>query len=298
MSVGVKLFLIVLKCFDLELVSGLNLSHHLDYKSHTMSSEIIRNAVSNLELYTLDMIDINSIDVDKLDYEEIKNFFWYPSTKLRERLFGYLNRLDVRDRIIDVGCGYSVFHPATHVIDFKDDIERDRIGLKCDLDFDIIPVENNYFNFAHCRHTLEDIQNPQHAFNELCRISSRGYIETPSPLIELCKGVDASGNYRGYIHHRYIVWSDAATNTLHFLPKYPIVENLHISERIIKLWNFVANNYPLYWNNYYLWDDKRLPKINVYRHGINLDIHKDYARLLLEAVEKSMEYAREFMSWI
>jgi hypothetical protein len=263
-----------------------------------MSSECIRNAVSNLELYTLDTIDINSIDVDKLEYEEIKNFFWWPSIKLRERLFGYLNKHDVRDRIIDVGCGNAVFNPATHLIDFRDDIEQGRIVLKCDLDFDTIPVENNYFNFVHCRHTLEDIQNPQHTFNELCRVSSRGYIETPSPLIELSKGIDSGGNYRGYIHHRYIVWSDAATNTLNFLPKYPILEHIKVDDTLTKIWNFVANNYPLYWNNYYLWDDKRLPKINVYRHGINLDIHRDYARLLLEAVHKSMEYTRAFISWI
>lgn len=263
-----------------------------------MSSECIRNAVSNLELYTLDTIDINSIDVDKLEYEEIKNFFWWPSIKLRERLFGYLNKHDVRDRIIDVGCGNAVFNPATHLIDFRDDIEKSRVILKCDLDFDAIPVENNYFNFVHCRHTLEDIQNPQHTFNELCRVSSRGYIETPSPLIELSNCIDTGGNYRGYIHHRYIVWSDVATNTLNFLPKYPILEHIKVDNALTKIWNFVANNYPLYWNNYYLWDDKRLPKINVYRHGINLDIHRDYARLLLEAIHKSMEYTRAFISWI
>jgi hypothetical protein len=85
---------------------------------------------------------------------------------------------------------------------------------------------------------------------------------------------------------------------LNFLPKYPILEHIKVDDTLAKVWNFVANNYPVYWNNYYLWDDKNPPKINVYRHGINLDIHKDYARLLLEAVQKSMEYTRAFISSI
>jgi hypothetical protein len=262
-------------------------------------SSSVRTAVSDLEPYTLNTIDIDSIDVSKLDYQEITNFFWWPSTKLHERLFGYLNRFGIKDRIIDVGCGNDVFHPATHVIDFRDDIDLGgRTAIKCDLDFDRIPFEDNYFNFVHCRHTLEDIQNPQHAFNELYRVSSRGYIETPSPLIELSKGIDASGDHRGYIHHRYIVWSDVATNTLNFLPKYPIVESLIIGDNLSKLWNFIANNYPLYWNNYYMWNMEMPPKINVYRHGINLNIYKDYTRLLIEAVDKSIEYTRAFISSI
>lgn len=44
----------------------------------------------------------------------------------------------------------------------------------------------------------------------------------PSPLVELTKGVDGnirfSNHYIGYVHHRYIVWSDLEENTIYFFP--------------------------------------------------------------------------------
>jgi len=166
----------------------------------------------------------------------------------------YLDRYRITDNIIDVGCGNIPFEPATYVLDFKDVRDDNRIVFKYDLDFDKFPVSDNYFNFVYSRHTLEDIQNPQNAFNELCRVSPRGYIETPSPLIELSRGVDVFGDYRGYHHHRYIIWSNVSDNTLHFLPKYPLVENISIDRDTEKVYNFIGNNYPLYWNNYYFWD--------------------------------------------
>ena len=74
---------------------------------------------------------------------------------------------------------------------------------------------------------LEDIQNPDFALNEITRVTKYGgYIETPSPLIEVTKNVDGSGfsnSYCGYIHHRYIVWSNIQKNEIYFLPKYSCI---------------------------------------------------------------------------
>jgi len=39
---------------------------------------------------------------------------------------------------------------------------------------------------------LEDIQNPNFAISEIFRVSQKGYIETPSPLIEITYGVEKS----------------------------------------------------------------------------------------------------------
>jgi len=50
---------------------------------------------------------------------------------------------------------------------------------KIDIDFDIFPFSDDTFETSYSRHTLEDIQNPNHAFNEIVRVSKRGYIETP-----------------------------------------------------------------------------------------------------------------------
>ena len=84
-------------------------------------------------------------------------------------------------------------------------------------------------DFVYSRHTLEDIQNPDFCMNEIIRISKSGYIETPSPLIETAKGIDAPDkrmNYAGYIHHRYIIWSNIEKCEIYILPKYnSIIDN-------------------------------------------------------------------------
>jgi hypothetical protein len=261
-----------------------------------MSSVNSRNAVSDYSLYNICTVDIASIQPDKLEHLPITNYFWWPIPDVRQKLSKYLDRCGITDNIIDVGCGNIPFEPATHVLDFKDVRDDNRIVFKYDLDFDKFPVSDNYFNFVYSRHTLEDIQNPQNAFNELCRVSPRGYIETPSPLIELSRGVDVFGDYRGYHHHRYIIWSNVSDNTLHFLPKYPLVENISIDRDTEKVYNFIGNNYPLYWNNYYFWDSDNPPKMVLYRHRINMDILQDYVRLLQEAIHKSIEYTNSFIS--
>ena len=124
------------------------------------------------------------------------------------------------------------------------------------IDFDKIPFDDNYFDFCYARHIFEDIQNPQHAFSESIRTCKNGYIETPSPLIECLKKVDYSSrnkniNYCGYIHHRYIVWSDLETNTLYFLPKFPIIEFAIFKEDFYNKMVEIANSKDIFWNNYF-----------------------------------------------
>jgi hypothetical protein len=167
------------------------------------------------------------------------------------------------------------------------------------LDFEKFHHHDYYFNFIHCRHTLEDIQNPSNAFNEFVRLSKYGYIETPSPLIEIMKGVDASSpDYCGYIHHRYIVWSELETNTLHFLPKLPIIEHLILSPELTKKITYICNNYPIYWNNYYLWNPDKPPKCVIYRHGINFEIHDNYRDLIFDAIMASIKYTNHFVQYL
>lgn len=265
-----------------------------------MDSEFkIRQPITDLNEFNINTVIIDNINLNILPFENITKYFWFAHPVIQHNLSRYLDKFGIKDKVIDVGCGDNVFKNATHVVDLVDGINHDRVKFKIDLDFDRIPADNLYFNFLYCRHTLEDIQNPQHAFNELCRISPRGYIETPSPLIELSKSIDSFGNYRGYSHHRYIVWSDITTNTLYFLPKYPIIEHIIHDKYLEKLYNHIANNYPLYWNNYYIWDDNtHPPKIVVFRNGINMNIRKDYSRLLNEAIHKSIEYTNAFISFI
>lgn len=247
-----------------------------------------------IEKYTLSTIDVNDV-IGRYQEDEVYRFFWYTNPHLVQSLCSRL--VSFPDRILDVGCGTAPFPKATHLMDFNNSQIPNKTVFKVDLDFEQFPYSDSYFNFTYCRHTLEDIQNPQHAFREITRVSKSGFIETPSPLVELLRGVDGPANahlYRGYIHHRYIVWSDMATNTLYFLPKYPLIESI-INEDTLKWCKYLANHYPVYWNNYYFWDNTRLPNIVVYRNGINMKVVSDYPRLLNEAVLSSILYTNKFI---
>lgn len=251
-----------------------------------------------MELYTLDTHD--SVIRGDPHENKITRFFWYNNPYITQSLCRYLEQHKIDDKIIDVGAGSAPFPPATHLLDFSRVTPLpNRVSFKLDLDFDTFPYESGFFNFLYCRHTLEDIQNPQRAFNELVRVSKAGYIETPSPLSELMRGVDSSGQHRGYIHHRYIVWSDMATNTLFFLPKYPIIETevLNVLDEVLKKRIFLLNNYPVYWNNYYTWTSETAPPaVVVYRNDVNMDLRKDYVRLLVEAIDSSILNTNRFVS--
>jgi hypothetical protein len=120
----------------------------------------------------------------------------------------------------------------------------------------------------------------------------------------MLKGVDGNAldgtpaSHCGYCHHRYIVWSEVETNTLHFLPKYGLVEYLDIAETERQYAHYMANHYPLFWNNYYFWDETHPPHVVMYRSGVNMTIRDDYSPLISRAVTESMRYADAFLSMV
>jgi hypothetical protein len=135
---------------------------------------------------------------------------------------------------------------------------------------------------------LEDIQNPDFVMREIIRVANSGYIETPSPMVEITKGVDAfvlTEHYAGYIHHRYIVWGDIEKCEIHFLPKYGAILDhflVYGNDAIARL----LNTSPLSWNNYFIWKDQT-PKIVMHKVVVNIRsdaFFEDYANLLQEAV--------------
>lgn len=253
----------------------------------------LRCRINPVELYHLRTIDRKMITEDILQGQPIhvENLFWMPHPHLQNLLHKMLDGSNISDRIVDIGAGLTPFDRATHLLDWNHETVAGKEVFKADLDYDVLPYEDNYFNFAYSRHTLEDLQNPLHAFKEITRIAKQGYIETPSPLIELLRGVDRPpyNEMRGFCHHRYIVWTDQTTHTLHFLPKYPFIEYIDISHTTLSWMTYLANNYPVYWNNYYVWDHGNPPKIVVYRNDINMSIlNHDYFKLINSAVDASL----------
>ncbi len=247
-------------------------------------------------------------DQELWNSEHVVNHYWYVHPIIIQKLIDYCKKHNC-NTVIDVGCSDIAFPEATHCVDFSDKIST--VGhisienkMKIDIDFQQIPHRDKFFDFCYCRHTLEDIQNPDFAFKEMMRCSKRGYIETPSPLIELLRRVDGSTmngdpnlNYRGYIHHRYIVWTNRKTNTIYFLPKYPVVEYINFDKTFLKQMTYVANKYPVYWNNYYVWDNEtNKPSVVVYKNGVNFKILDDYSNLLYEAIMCSFENTQHFIA--
>jgi hypothetical protein len=253
--------------------------------------------------------NIDSVNENLGECKTVVRHYWWRNEIIIEKLLGYLNTRKINSNVIDVGCAKIPFEKATHVIDFENETNVLSLipqsnKLNIDLDVDKIPAVDKFFNFVYCRHTVEDIANPEFALREMMRVSPRGYIETPSPLIECLRNIDGSNadkpniglNYCGYIHHRYIVWSNKKNNTIYFLPKYPIIEFLSWNPVLLKKFTYIANNYPVYWNNYYLWDENNSSNIIVYRHGVNFEVDsRDYPKLLFEGIKLSIEYTNHFL---
>ncbi|MGH8520590.1 MAG: class I SAM-dependent methyltransferase, partial [Gammaproteobacteria bacterium] len=96
-----------------------------------------------------------------------------------------------RGPILDIGSGGAPFWRSNVLMDryVDNDIQRpaalivDR-SMVCG-DIHAIPFQNKSFNFVHCSHVLEHVQDPAKAIGEMMRIAKAGYIETPSAFQEL-----------------------------------------------------------------------------------------------------------------
>jgi SAM-dependent methyltransferase len=248
--------------------------------------------------YNLIIIEgIQDVDfTDNVNTEKIIYKFWKPNNIIVQKLSNYCE-INKFKNILEIGPGITPFPKSNYFIDKFNKIENNY--FKIDIDFEKFPFSDNIFDFIYCRHVLQYIQNPLNAFNEITRVCKTGYIETPSPLIEFSTNVDGEETlYKGYCHHRYFVWSNINDNTLYFLPKYPIIEHYKINKYFSKKINKLANEYPVYLNNYYMWDENTPPKILIYRNDVNFKINIDYLNLINYAIKCSFEYTNYIINKI
>lgn len=237
--------------------------------------------------------NINSNVNPNIDYENIYNY-WKPIKEINNCVEKYCIDNNYEE-VLEIGPGYDPFKLSKYFVGCNEKIKE---YIDLDIDINKLPYGDKSLDFIYSRHTLEDIQNPDFAMNEIIRVCKGGFIETPSPLIEITKGVDNniySKNYSGYVHHRYIVWSDIEKCEIYFLPKYNTIldnmMNINVEKR------YYDNKY--YWNNYFIWNNKT-PKIIMYKNGVNFGVKnyiaEDYSKLIKEAVNKSIENTDYFIN--
>lgn len=179
-------------------------------------------------------------------------------------------------KVLEIGPGISPFSRATHFLGIGNNRQHYRQEIPyttCDLNvMNKLPFADNEFDFVYCRHVLEDLSNPFIVCNEMSRVAKAGYIETPSPLVEVCRGVNLKEDknpapWRGYHHHRYFVWSEK--ETLFFATKFPILE--HHSFGNEDAFRKILTSNAFSWNNYFFWDGKINYSIKVCWFSVNVD---------------------------
>jgi hypothetical protein len=198
-------------------------------------------------------------------------------------------RIPAEAKVLEIGPGLAPFPRADVFVDFDADltkkIPQDKL-VRCDFASEPLPFEDKSFDFVFCRHVLEDLCNPVGLLKEMDRVGKAGYIETPSPIAELTKGIDCgSPPYRGFVHHRFILW--AADGVLYLVSKYPLVETMELEEA---LFLDLLRQGPMFWNTYFLWSDKLW-----FRHlqqQLDFNLPSGYADVLNEALDDSLRSVR------
>jgi hypothetical protein len=188
-----------------------------------------------------------------------------------------------KTKILELGPGFTPFSKATHFCGW-DQGDQNIDSTKhtvCDFSTQNLPYENNEFDFIYCRHVLEDLYNPFLLVKEMSRVGKSGYIETPSPLSELCKNIDGGDSnvpWRGYHHHHSFVWSH--NGVLCFVKKFPIIEySLKINEENIVKY---LEKHPHSWNTYMVWKDT-IPYKH-FQHDVDFKITSTYSEFLIKNV--------------
>ena len=198
-------------------------------------------------------------------------------------------------RVLEIGPGASRFPAATHFVDWQDvpGVPAEKV-TKMDVGSQYLPFApvvggNNKWDFIYCRHVLEDMANPFFLLKEMEDAGHAGYIETPSPLCELTRGVDGnSPQYRGYNHHRWIVWE--GDGKLNFIAKFPFVEYLSFADEAVT--EQLLRQSSRFWNTSYLWEGE----IRFFHLQCPHDFRmpEDYGAMLVKAMVQAKSSTEAF----
>jgi len=110
-------------------------------------------------------------------------------------------------KVLDAGGGLNSWlgEYVSHIIDINPTYLDQRIEV---IQGDINEsktwekIQDNYFDFVSCTHTLEDIRDPKFVIKQFNRVARTGFIAIPNRRSEF-QAIE-SPNYLGYAHHRWI----------------------------------------------------------------------------------------------
>lgn len=225
--------------------------------------------------------------------------FWKPYLRVVE----YAEQLaddviadnDGKALVVELGPGARPFSRANEFVgrfDAQGGLAYPGAFHNCDLSRDDLPYDDDSVDFIYVRHTIEDLDDPAWCLSEIARVAKAGYIESPSPIVEMTRGVDATtvdGDptpWRGYYHHRSFVWD--SNGTLSVVAKWPFIE--HIATGIAdEHWATLLNAGPLLWNTYFGWTGKL--KWKYHQHEVDYEIGPAYGELLDRALAECQESA-------
>lgn len=192
--------------------------------------------------------------------------------------------------VLEIGPGQTPFPAATTFVDWQPNPAVPKGDLFClDVGTENLPFPDKSFHFCYARHVLEDMANPFHLLSEMSRVAKAGYIETPSPLCELTRGVDGnSPPYRGYNHHRWIVWE--GDGKLNFISKFPFVEYLSFADEAVT--EQLLRQGPRFWNTSYLWEGDI--KVSHLQCPHDFAMPQDYGAMLVKAMVQAKSSTESF----
>ena len=85
-------------------------------------------------------------------------------------------------KVLDIGCGFTAHEKANVVCDVQDlsNFYKDKKFVK--LNDKKLPFSDKEFDFVIASHVIEHVEDVSFFIKELERVSSKGYIELPTPL--------------------------------------------------------------------------------------------------------------------
>lgn len=225
--------------------------------------------------------------------------YWEPITQVTQWLVNHV--IKPTDVVLDIGCGHRPFPRANIGIDrySRETLESFWTQynnpnwlntMHGDAESEPLPFGDKEIDFVFCRHTLEDMCNPFFALDEMQRVAKAGYIETPSPLVELARGVDGFENsylWRGYYHHRFFVW--VKKGRLTFVSKFPVIEYFSFNDEVLE---DLLSKGPELWNTYYLWKDEI--QYDHLEDPFDFKFRDEYRSVLWNSVQESTDSTMAF----